>query len=214
MKKIRVLIADGHPAFREGLSCFLDAEEDMEVIAKSGDVEEVVRLAKKLLPDVVTIGIIMPNFNGIEAIKKIKEVCPTTTILMISGYRYKSYLLDSLRAGASGYLLNYADAQELTGAVRAVHAGEIVLDDNIARKALYNLTSGEDGMRGKPTELSPREKQILKLVAKGISNKNIAKNIYISERTVQTHMVNIFKKLEVGSRTEAVLHALREGWLT
>ncbi len=214
MKKIRVLVADDHPTFREGLCHFLEGEKDLEVVARPTDGEETVRLAKKLLPDVAIIDVAMPKLNGIEAARQIKAASPTTAILMVSAYAYESYLLASVRVGAAGYLLKNAPVSELISAVRSVRNGEAVFDSKAIGKVLGRLAT-EPGAKSKGLEgLHDREVQILKIAAKGLSNKHIAEKLDISERTVQTHMFHIFKKLEVGSRTEAVLRALREGWLT
>ena len=214
MKKIRVLVADDHPTFREGLCHFLENEKDMEVVARPTDGEETVRLAKELLPDVAIIDVAMPKLNGIEAARQIKAANPTTAILMVSAYAYESYLLASVRVGAAGYLLKTAPVSELISAVRSVISGEAVFDLKGISKILGRLAT-EPGAESKGLEgLHDREVQILKIAAKGQSNKHIAEKLGISERTVQTHMFHIFKKLEVGSRTEAVLRALREGWLT
>ena len=214
MKKIRVLVADDHPTFREGLCHFLEGEKDLEVVARPTDGEESVRLAKKLLPDVAIIDVAMPKLNGIEAARQIKAASPTTAILMVSAYAYESYLLASVRVGAAGYLLKNAPVSELISAVRSVRNGEAVFDSKAIGKVLGRLAT-EPGAESKGLAgLHDREVQILKIAAKGLSNKHIAEKLGISERTVQTHMFHIFRKLEVGSRTEAVLRALREGWLT
>lgn len=208
------MIADNHPAFREGLCQLLEGEEDLKCIAKPEDGEEAVRLAKELAPDVAIIDVAMPKLNGIEAAKQIKVACPNTAILMVSAFGYESYVLASLRAGAAGYLLKSAPLRELTNAVHSVQAGEGVFDLKAASKILQRLSAEKGEEKRSPEELHRRELQVLKLAAKGISNKQIASKLSISERTVQTHLVNIFRKLGVGSRTEAVLHALKEGWLT
>jgi len=214
MGKIRVLIADDHPVFREGLCHLVEREEDLQCVATAANGEEAVRLAKEVLPDVAVIDIAMPNLNGIEAARQIKISCPTTAILMVSAFGYESYVLASLRAGAAGYLLKSAAPQELCNAIRSAYAGEAVFDLKAASKILARLAAekGED-QRGLE-ELQPRELEVLKLAAKGMTNKQIAERLFVSGRTVQSHLVNIFRKLRVGSRTEAVLRALREGWLT
>jgi len=214
MEKIRVLIADDHPAFREGLCQLIEHEEDLECVAKPADGEEAVRLAIELLPDVAIIDIAMPKLNGIEAAGQIKAARPAIAILMVSAFGYESYILASLRAGAAGYLLKNAPLRELTNAIRSVHAGEAVFDLKAASKILRRLADDKGEKRGGLEELQPRELEVLRLAGKGMSNKEIAGELVLSERTVQTHLVNIFRKLGVGSRTEAVLHALREGWLT
>jgi len=214
MGKIRVLIADDHPVFREGLCQLIEQEEDLECVARPADGEEAVRLAIELLPDVAIIDIAMPKLNGIEAASQIKAARPTIAILMVSAFGYESYILASLRAGAAGYLLKNAPLRELTNAIRSVHAGEAVFDFKATSKILRRLANDKGKERIDLEELQPRELEVLRLAGKGMSNKEIAGELVISERTVQTHLVNIFRKLDVGSRTEAVLHALREGWLT
>jgi len=214
VEKIRVLIADDHPVFREGLCQLLEREEDLECVAKTADGVEAVRLAKELLPDVAVIDVAMPRLNGIEAARQIKASCPATAILMVSAFGYESYVLASLRAGAAGYLLKSAAPRELANAVRSANAGEAVFDLKAAGKILARLAAEKGEEQRELEELQPRELEVLKLAAKGMTNKEIAEELFISERTVQSHLVNIFRKLDVGSRTEAVLHALREGWLT
>ena len=214
MEKIRILIADDHPAFREGLCQLLEGEEDLECVAMPEDGEEAVRLAKELRPDVAIIDVAMPKLNGIEATRQIKAAYPAIAILMVSAYGYESYILASLRVGAAGYLLKSASLRELISAIRLVHAGEGVFDLKSASRLISRVATEKVGERGGLEELHRRELEVLKLAAKGMRNKEIARKLVISERTVQTHLVNIFRKLEVGSRTEAVLHALKEGWLT
>lgn len=214
MKKIRALLADDHPAFREGLSRLLYEEGDVEVVAKTADGEEAVKLVKELQPDVALLDVSMPKLNGIEAAKQIKASCPQTAILMVSAYGYESYLLASLQAGAAGYLLKNAPLRELINAVRSVNSGQGVFDLKATGKVLRRLATGNGDNKATLEELHHRELEVLKLVAKGIGNKEIARQLDVSERTVQTHLVNIFKKLGVSSRTEAAIHALKEGWVT
>lgn len=212
-KKIRVLVADDHPAFREGLARLLADEADLECVATAGDGEEAVRLAAEHSPDVVAMDIAMPKMNGIEATRQIKATRPTTAVLVLSAYSYEPYVYASLQAGAAGYLLKNAPLRELVSAIRAVYVGEALLDPAIAQKVLTRLVSAGGGAKS-PRALHERELEVLKLAAKGMSNREIATQLVISERTVQTHFSNIFRKIQVGSRTEAVLHALREGSLT
>ena len=214
MKKIKVLVADDHPAFREGLCRLIEEEEDMEVVAMAADGGEAARLAKELLPNVAIIDVAMPVVNGIEAAKQIKESCPATATLMVSAYGYESYILASLEAGAAGYLLKNVSLRDLISAVRSVHAGKGVFDLKATSKILRRLAPEKGEERRGLGELHRRELEVLKLAGKGMSNKEIAAELSISERTVQTHLTNIFRKLEVGSRTEAVLHGLKEGWFT
>jgi DNA-binding NarL/FixJ family response regulator len=212
--KIRVLVADDHPTFRDGLCRLLEDEADFKVVGSAGTGEQTVALAKELMPDVAIIDVSMPGIAGIEAASQIKEACPKTAILMVSAYDYESFVLAALRAGASGYLLKNSPSHELTGAVRKVHAGNVVLDTEIAGRALQRLSKKKRSEDSDPEELGGRELEVLRLVAKGHSNKDIGIQLVISERTVEAHMVRIFRKLGVGSRTRAVLCALKKGLLT
>jgi len=214
MEKIRLLIADDHPTFREGLARLLEDEEDLECIAEASDGVGAVNLARELSPDVAIIDVSMPDLSGIEAAKQIKAACPGVAILMVSAFDYQSYILASLRAGARAYMSKNTPLRELVSAIRLVHSGGSVFDLKATDKVLRYVSAGEDVYKTGFEPLYPRELDILRLVAKGMSNKVIAEELFISERTVQTHLVNIFRKLGVSSRTQAVLYALREGWVT
>lgn len=209
--KIRLLIADDHPVFREGLSLLLEEESDLEVVAVAKDGQEAVSLARECLPDVVILDVAMPKLNGIEATKQIKAACPNTAILVLSAYGYESYMLAAIGAGATAYLLKTVDLVELVDAIRVVHDGQTVLDPIAADKLFCHLAYATGSPRASH-QLHERELEILRLAC--MSNKRIAAELVISERTVQTHFVNIFRKLGVSSRTEAVLHALREDLIT
>ncbi|MFC1864806.1 response regulator [Chloroflexota bacterium] len=214
MQKIRLLIADDHPSFLEGLARLLQDEEDLECIAKSEDGVEAARLAKELQPDVAIIDVSMPNLNGIEVAKQIKAACAKTAILMISGFEYHSYILASLQAGATGYMSKSAPLDEIVSAIHLVHRGGSVIDLKTTENIVQRLSSRDISDKRDSEQLQSREQEVIKLAAKGLSNKEIASQLFISERTVQTHLVNIFKKLGVNSRTQAVLNALKKGWLT
>jgi len=216
MPKIRVLLADDHTVVREGTRELLEREHDMEVVGEAGDGEEAVRLATELTPDIVIMDIAMPKVNGIEATRRLKEILPATAVLVLSAYDDDQYIFALLEAGAAGYLLKNVRSRELVEAIRAVHAGESVLHPVIARKVVNRFAAAA----GKPREereserLSEREMEVLVLAARGMSNKNIAHELVLSERTVQAHLGNIFRKMEVSSRTQAVLDAMRKGWLS
>lgn len=214
MEKIRLLIADDHPAFREGLSRLLEEEEDLECVAISADGTEAVKLAKELHPDVAIIDVSMPNLDGIKATEEIKAACPDTAVLMVSAFDYQSYVLASLQAGASGYMSKDRPLRELISAIRLVRGGDSILDLKATDAIVHCLIDSGRGRKTSFDELQSRELDVIKLTAKGMSNKDIANELFISERTVQTHLINIFRKLGVNSRTQAVLYALRKGWIT
>jgi NarL family two-component system response regulator LiaR len=216
MKKIRVLLAEDHVVVREGTRELIRREQDLEVVGEAGDGEEAIDLAAKLQPDVVIMDIAMPKVNGIEATRRIKELYPVTAVLILTAYDNEQYIFALLEAGAAGYLLKNVRRSELIDAVRAVYAGESVLHPVVTRKVLERFKSTKGGAAGEGGRdiLSEREMEVLRLASKGISNKDIATELVVSARTVQAHLGNIFNKLGVGSRTEAVLHALRRGWFS
>lgn len=207
--KLTILIADDHPLLREALRHALESDKDMDVIAEAGDGEEAVRLASELKPDVVVMDIVMPKLNGIEATKKIKEIAPNIAILILTAYDDEEYVLGLLDAGAAGYLLKSARGRDLVEAIRAIRSGESVLHPNIIAKLLKRAITAPVEEH-KHTELfRERELQILKLVALGMSNKGIAGKLFLSERTVKAHLTNIFNKLNVASRSEAIVKGLK-----
>ena len=214
MGKIKVLLAEDHAVVREGTRELIQREADMEVVGEAGDGEEAVDQANKLHPNVILMDIAMPKLNGIEATKQIKALYPDTAVLILTAYDNDQYIFALLEAGAAGYLLKNVRGRELIDAIRAVHAGESVLYPTIARRVISQLMSPVSSTtKVKSVEpLSEREMEVLKLAAKGISNKDIAKELFLSPRTVQAHLGNIFNKLGVGSRTEAILCGLRRGW--
>jgi len=216
MGKIKVLLAEDHVIVREGTRDLIQREPDMEVVGEAGDGEEAVALANKLHPNMVIMDIAMPRLNGIEATKQIKALHPAISVLILTAYDNDQYIFALLEAGAAGYLLKNVRGCELIDAIRAVHAGESVLYPTVARRVISQLVSPLSGTSEVQTiePLSEREMEVLKLAAKGTSNKDIAKELFLSPRTVQAHLGNIFNKLSVGSRTEAVLYGLRRGWFT
>ena len=216
MDKIKILIADDHAVVREGTRQILEQEEDLKVVAEAGDGEEAVRMAGSFKPDVAIIDIAMPKLDGIEATKQIKTLYPSIAVLILSAYDDDQFVFSLLEAGAAGYLLKNVRGRELIDAVRAVYGGESVLHPSIARKVLNRFVP----VSGKPKEQKPfeilteREMEVLRLATRGLSNQEIANKLYLSLRTVQTHLSHIFNKLQVSSRTEAVVRALKEGWVS
>lgn len=216
MSKIRILIADDHAVVREGTRQILEQEADLEVVAEAADGEEAFRLASDSRPDVAIIDVAMPKVDGIEATKQIKAHYPNIAVLILTAYDDDQFVFSLLEAGAAGYLLKTVRGHELIDAVRQVYAGESVLHPTIARKVLNRFvpTAGKLASQEPPKILSDREINVLRLVTQGLSNQDIANKLCLSLRTVQAHLGHIFNKLQVGSRTEAVVRALKEGWVT
>ncbi len=215
-KRIRVVIADDHAIFRQGTGELLGREPDIELVGEASNGEEAVRIVEQLRPAVAILDIAMPVMNGIEATQRIKEISPQTRILILTAYDYDEYVVAMVKAGAAAYILKTANYSELVSAVRSVYEGEAVLDPAVARK-VWAYVAGAQGGRGRrgggEDDLSPREREVLILAGKGLSNKEIAQSLELSWRTVQTHLESIFNKLGVASRTEAVVKGLGEGWL-
>ena len=211
---IRVVIADDHALLREGTRQILEDQPGLRVVGEAQDGEEAVALVSRLHPDVVLMDIAMPKLNGIEATRLIKQASPSTSVLILTAYDDDQYVYALLDAGAAGYLLKNVRGDELAQAVRAVAEGESVLHPAIARKMFKRYTSAAGAAAPAGTEpLSDRESEVLALAARGLSNKMIARELSLSDRTVQVHLSNIFGKLGVASRTEAVITALRHGLL-
>jgi NarL family two-component system response regulator LiaR len=216
MNIIKVLIADDHALFREGTRNLIDQEKDMKVIGEASDGEEAVKLVTELKPHVILMDIAMPIVNGIEATKQIKARFPKTAVLILTAYDNDQYIVALLEAGAAGYLLKDVSGRNLVNAIRAVFAGEAILHPSIASKVFSHFGKTTSLSSEEPaviSDLSEREIEILKMAARGMSNQDIAIHLYLSRRTIQSHLANIFRKMDVGSRTEAVLQALRKGWL-
>lgn len=210
------MVAEDHVLVREGTKEMLDREDDMAVVAEAGDGEEAVRLVNEQDIDIVLMDIAMPKLNGIEATRQIKAISPDTAILVLTAYDDDAYVFALLEAGAAGYLLKDVSTADLVEAIRAVQAGESMLHPAIARKVVNRFSRRvEEGSEEAPfEELTERETEVLQLAGKGITNREIADSLSISRRTVQAHLSHIFSKLGVGSRTEAVVYALRKGLLT
>jgi NarL family two-component system response regulator LiaR len=212
----RILIADDHPLLREALCQVFSSQKDMEIVGQAGNGEEAIDLASQLKPDIVIMDIMMPKFDGLEASRQIKKIAPNTAILILTAYDDDNYVLGLLEAGATGYLMKSAKGQDLVEAVRAVRAGESVLHPKIIEKLLKQAIVKPVETTGHRLKelLSDREMEMLKLLATGMSNKEIAEKLCLSLRTVKAHMSNIFTKMNVASRSEALVEALRKGLLT
>jgi NarL family two-component system response regulator LiaR len=216
MEEITILLAEDHVVVRESIRQSLERHPNFKVVGEANDGEEAVRMSRELKPEVIIMDISMPKVNGIEATRQIKALQPSVAILVLTAYDYEQYIFPLLAAGAAGYLLKDVSSHELINAIETVHKGESVLHPAVARKVMerFRNTSGERSGEEVSSVLTEQEKTILKLAAKGMNNKNIADELCISIRTVESHLASIFNKLNVGSRTEAVIQAMREGWFT
>jgi len=213
--RITILLVEDHKIVREGTRQLLEQSADMQVVGEAEDGLEAVRLAAEIQPDVVVMDVRLPRLNGIEATRAITARFPKIRILILSAYDDDSYVFQLLDAGASGYLLKTSSGAELIQAIKLVHAGQTALSPRISAK-IVNRLGGRQAYRtgNMPEGLTEREMDVLRAAALGQSNKMIAAKLGISAQTVQVHLRNIFGKLEVGSRSEAVAHAIQYGWIT
>jgi len=208
--KIRILLADDHNIVRTGIRQLLESANDLQVIAEAGDGEEAQILIEQHKPDVAVLDIQMPKASGIEVTRWVRSHLPEVGVLILTAYDDDPYVMAVLQAGANGYVLKTGQAEELIQAVRDVHEGKSALDPNITRKLMSNIFRKPE----KAVEsLTDRELDVLRLAAKGFTNKAIGVQLSISDRTVQGHLAHIFAKLQANSRTEAVMRAVSLGWI-
>jgi len=204
--RIRVLIADDHEIVRQGLTTFLELQEDIEVVGQAADGEAAARMAERLTPDVVLMDLVMPVLDGIGAIARIRASAPSSHVIVLTSFADDEKIFAAIRAGAAGYLLKDVSPQDLATAIRMVQGGEPILAPGVARRLM-----DEVGRQPEPANhLTEREIEVLKLIANGRSNKEIAGDLTLSEKTVKTHVSNILKKLHVADRTQAALYAVRQ----
>ena len=214
---IRLLITDDHAMFRQGLKSLLESEDDFRVIGEAANGREAVRFALETKPDVILMDIQMPELDGVAATKEILAAWPDANVIMLTMYRQDHYVFEAIKAGASGYLLKDADADRLTDAVRRVHSGETLLNADLAKNVLDEFRKyGKmpNHPEHKLSELTAREEDILRLLAQGHANLEIADQLGVSEKTVRNRLTEIFSKLRLNNRTQAALYALREGIAT
>ncbi len=212
---VRVVLADDHTVVRKGIRDFLEEEGDIQVIAEAATGAQAVVLTLEHRPEVAVLDIQMPEMTGIEAARQIKAKIPEVQVLVLTAYDEDPYIFAMLQAGASGYVLKTAPSEELIRAVRTVAAGGSALDPTVTAKVMAQLSSGKPlGAQATIEKLTQRELDVLRLVARGHTNRAIGLELDISDRTVQGHLANIFGKLGVATRTEAVLLAMKQGWIT
>lgn len=209
MANIRVLLADDHAVVRKGIREFLEEDPDIHVVGEAKDGLEAEHLIQQLEPDVVIVDLRMPKRSGIDLTAWIRRTYPQMKVLVLTAYDDDPYIVEALNAGANGYLLKTASPEELTAAVYAVYQGQSALDPQVAQKLLHYVSRRTHPAVVEP--LTPREKEVLQLAAMGLTNRAIGQRLGISDRTVQGHLANIYEKLQVGSRTEAVTKALQLG---
>jgi NarL family two-component system response regulator LiaR len=204
---IRVLVVDDHAVVREGLRTFLELQDGLEVAGEAADGEEAVELAERLRPDVVLMDLVMPALDGLGAMRAIRDRVPSARVIVLTSFADDDRLLPALRAGAAGYLLKNAQPNELARAVRAAHAGEALLDPFVAARLVEALGGEQEPL----DRLTPREREVLMLIGRGLPNKLIARELELSEKTVKTHVGHVLAKLGVSDRTQAALVAVRAG---
>ena len=214
MKAIEIIIADDHLVVRKGTKQLLEEEPDFKVVGEATNGEEAVKLVTELKPDVAIVDIAMPVLDGIKATKRIKTISPSTAILILSVYDNDEFVFALLEAGAAGYLLKDASGQDIVNAIRAICRGESVLHPIIARKVMNRFFPTTNVKKETEKILGDRELEVLRLASNALSNQDIADKLGLSLHTVEAHMRHIFTKLKVSSRTEAMLYALKQGWIS
>jgi len=211
---VRIVVADDHEVVRAGFAELLDTRPDFTVVGTASDGAEAVRICHELRPDIVLMDVRMPKRSGIEACTAIKDVVPSAKIIMLTISDEEADLYDAIKAGAMGYLLKEISIDEVAAAIRAVHGGQSLISPSMASKLLSEFASmikkGDSRQQVPAPKLTDREMEVLRLVAKGLNNRDIAKQLFISENTVKNHVRNILEKLQLHSRMEAVVYAVRE----
>ncbi len=212
METITVLLAEDHAVVRQATAEIIQHQADMRVVGQAATGEEAVRLASRENPDVVVMDIAMPHLDGLEATRQIRDRCPDTRVLVLTGREEEQYVVELLQAGAAGYLSKTVALDELLQAVRSVARGESVLPPAVASVVVRHM-SGQAELDEERSPLTARELQVLALVAEGLTNRDIGRRLSISLRTVEAHLTHIYDKLDVGSRTEAVVRGMTQGWI-
>jgi two-component system, NarL family, response regulator LiaR len=208
---IRVLVADDHAVVRQGLRTFLELQEDIEVVADVADGRQALAAVAEHDPDVVLMDLVLPEVDGVEAIRRIVSERPRIRVIALTSFLDDDKVFSAVRAGAAGYLLKDVEPSELVKAIRTVNAGEALLHPAVAARLMEEVAAGS--AHEGPDNLTPREREVVGLIARGLSNKRIALDLGISEKTVKTHVSSILGKLGLTDRTQVALHAVRERWV-
>ena len=214
MTDVRILLADDHAMLRDGVRMILESHPGFEVVGTASDGIEAVELARSLRPDIAVLDVAMPDLNGLDATREIRAACPGTEVVILSMHENEDYLREALRAGAAGYVLKRAAAKELVGAIQAVKRGESYLDPALTRTLIEDYVRKVDRSDASADALTDRELEVLRLVAEGLTNRQIALELNISIKTVQSHRANLMDKLDLHDRTELVRYAIRRGLIT
>jgi two-component system, NarL family, response regulator LiaR len=209
---IRVLLVDDHAVVREGLRTFLDLQDGLEVVGEAEDGQQAVREAERLRPDVILMDLVMPKLDGVGAMRALRRRLPDARVIVLTSFADDEKLLPAIQAGAAGYLLKNVQPKELARAVRAAHNGEALLDPLVAARLVEAIAQPASG-EAPPERLTPREREVLELIGRGLSNKRIALELGVSEKTVKTHVGHVLAKLGVSDRTQAALYAVRAGFI-
>jgi NarL family two-component system response regulator LiaR len=210
---IRVLLVDDHAVVREGLRTFLDLQDGLEVVGEAEDGHQAVREAERLKPDVILMDLVMPKLDGVGAMRALRQRLPDARVIVLTSFADDEKLLPAIQAGAAGYLLKNVQPKELARAVRAAHAGEALLDPLVAARLMEAIAQPAAASDTPPERLTPREREVLELIGRGLSNKRIALELGVSEKTVKTHVGHVLAKLGVADRTQAALYAVRAGFI-
>ena len=214
MSKLRIMLADDHETVREGLKMIVNAQDDMEVVGVAADGREAIARAQELLPDILVLDISMPKLNGLKATQKLNEVCPHVKVLTLSRHADDGYIRELLAAGAWAYVLKQSAPSELIHAIRAVAAGGKYIDPKLTEKVMGSYSGRSGALRGEAKDsLSNRESEVLRLIALGYSNKEIAASLDLSVKTIEVHKANAMRKLNMTSRIDLVRYAIFQGWM-
>jgi NarL family two-component system response regulator LiaR len=208
---ITILIVDDHAVVRKGVRAFLDTQPDLKVIGEAASGEEGVKLVSQFVPDVVLMDLVMPGMDGVEATRQLKRVSPRTQVVVLTSYHEDEYIFPAIRAGALSYVLKDISPRDLADAVRKAANGEVVLNSRVAARVIQELQGIHEDQANPFTELSERELEVLRLIAAGLSNAEIAEKLVLSEKTIKGHVSNILSKLHLVDRTQAAVYAWREG---